>query len=570
MLLLKRVVLVVVTLLMLAIYATPLDAYIPEVERQLSSQIREPVRVGGIRLGLFPVPHLELANVRVGTKGDVSAHTIGIEVQLAALLRGELLLHRVDITGGVVHWNVARLWTERIARMPSKLLQVREVQFHDMTVLFDTVTLQGMEGKVELAEGSHVQRIWLAMDGQRVVFTAQTRVQGLGFALHARDWQPPVFTRLPMIEGLEVDGEWNNDVIDFKLFKLTSVGLQAEGLGQLNMGALAVIDAELKEADVSLPLLFNWLSQPGDSSGILQMHGNVRSSGSSLAELRQNLSFSGVVALRQAEVSLVKETAHPFAVDVSGANVMVEKDRLRVSDINAMLYDGLVTGELMLDRQTLTLTGHGVVRDVNLQPLIGALSREVALSGHLDAQNHFSMQLREFEKFPANAKLQSVFQLRNGILQKIDLEQVAKQPGKQYANSGMTRFDQLKGSLSIDERGYHFRQLALSSGAIDAEGDLDIAPNLTLNGTLDADVKGTVGLVSMPMVVGGTLDKPSVTPSGSALAGAAVGTAILGPGLGTALGVKVGGFLHKLFGASGLESQRKNGEVGKIEKHAKP
>jgi phage tail tape-measure protein len=52
----------------------------------------------------------------------------------------------------------------------------------------------------------------------------------------------------------------------------------------------------------------------------------------------------------------------------------------------------------------------------------------------------------------------------------------------------------------------------------------------------------------MPMVVSGTLNEPVVRPSGSALAGAAVGTAILGPGLGTAIGVRVGGFLNKLFG----------------------
>lgn len=71
---------------------------------------------------------------------------------------------------------------------------------------------------------------------------------------------------------------------------------------------------------------------------------------------------------------------------------------------------------------------------------------------------------------------------------------------------------------------------------------------LQLNGVLDVDVKGTVGLVSMPLVVAGTLEHPQVHVSRAALAGAAVGTAMLGPGLGTALGVKLGGFMNKLFG----------------------
>jgi hypothetical protein len=58
-------------------------------------------------------------------------------------------------------------------------------------------------------------------------------------------------------------------------------------------------------------------------------------------------------------------------------------------------------------------------------------------------------------------------------------------------------------------------------------------------------------LVSVPLIVSGTLDKPLVYPSKAALAGAAVGTAILGPGLGTSLGSKAGSAvsgLKDLFG----------------------
>jgi len=67
---------------------------------------------------------------------------------------------------------------------------------------------------------------------------------------------------------------------------------------------------------------------------------------------------------------------------------------------------------------------------------------------------------------------------------------------------------------------------------------------MALAGWLDVDVKNTVGLVSMPMNVSGSVSEPIVRPSKSALAGAAVGTAVLGP-LGTALGVKIGGFINR-------------------------
>jgi hypothetical protein len=62
----------------------------------------------------------------------------------------------------------------------------------------------------------------------------------------------------------------------------------------------------------------------------------------------------------------------------------------------------------------------------------------------------------------------------------------------------------------------------------------------------------------MPLVVSGTVRSPVLYPSGSVLAGAAVGTALLGPGLGTALGIKIGNMLHKLFGSQNDKAQSKD------------
>jgi hypothetical protein len=56
------------------------------------------------------------------------------------------------------------------------------------------------------------------------------------------------------------------------------------------------------------------------------------------------------------------------------------------------------------------------------------------------------------------------------------------------------------------------------------------------------------------LVVSGSIDHPIVYPSKAAIAGAAVGTAILGPGVGTSLGIKASKGLDALkeglFGGS--------------------
>ena len=58
-------------------------------------------------------------------------------------------------------------------------------------------------------------------------------------------------------------------------------------------------------------------------------------------------------------------------------------------------------------------------------------------------------------------------------------------------------------------------------------------------------------LTAIPLQVSGTLDKPMVFPTKTAIAGAVAGTAILGPGVGTSLGIKAGSAVDKIKGLFG-------------------
>lgn len=583
MLLLRRIALALLALLMaglVAFYITPLDAYIPEIESRIGEQMQERVHVGGVRIGLFPIPHLELQNVRIGTVRGMQVDEVEIEPALTALLRGELVLHRIGVTGGEVHLAVLQGWLDRLIHAPLAVsMRISELQFRGVSLIAGGLTLKGVEGKVELAGRDQLQRIWLAMDDQKLVLTAVPVTQGavmhrfppLAFVVRGTNWLPPAVTRLPLMDSIDASGVVDEGVIDVSSFKLVSASARAEGRASLDSGERWRTNVDLKQGVISLPQAMAWLDYPIISHGTFQARGVLQSEGTSLGEIRRNMRFTGGVSFQHADVDLVKEAGSPFVVESLDAQVVMDASSVQASDVKANLYGGQMTGVLALERSTLVLNGQGDVKNLNMQPLIAALSSEVLLSGQLGAQTKFNLQLREFGKFPANVRLQADFQMRDGALQKIDLEQAAKHPGKNYVNQGMTRFDRLKGNLLVDGLGYHFRQIIISSGSLNAEGRLDMAPNLTLTGMLDADVKGTAGLVSMPMVIGGTVDNPSVNPSGTALAGAAVGTAILGPGLGTALGVRVGGFLHKLFSNGDDTSvDGKSVTTNKSVKHPKP
>ena len=201
-----------------------------------------------------------------------------------------------------------------------------------------------------------------------------------------------------------------------------------------------------------------------------------------------------------------------------------------------------------INRKDAVLAAEISANGIAMQPLVEALTNEVLFTGSMDGATKFSMRLDAFERFPENLQLAGNFHLRNGMLTKVDLVQAANNPGKANTAGGTTRFDDLTGLLAVDASGYHFSEIKIASGPLNAEGRMDISPSLQLGGMLNTDIKGAAGLVSMPIVISGTCSEPVVWPSRSALAGAAVGTAMFGTGTGTAAGIKIGGFLNKLFG----------------------
>jgi hypothetical protein len=91
------------------------------------------------------------------------------------------------------------------------------------------------------------------------------------------------------------------------------------------------------------------------------------------------------------------------------------------------------------------------------------------------------------------------------------------------------------------------RDIKVASGLLKASGNVDIAASKKLSGTVSVEVKGTASLVSVPLEVAGTIQDPVLFPNRAALAGAAVGTGLMGPGFGTSVGTKAGEALDKLF-----------------------
>jgi uncharacterized protein involved in outer membrane biogenesis len=169
------------------------------------------------------------------------------------------------------------------------------------------------------------------------------------------------------------------------------------------------------------------------------------------------------------------------------------------------------------------------------------------LTGRLEAHTNLQANLRDLGALADVLQTQTKFTIKNAVVHGIDLAQAVKTVGMN--RGGETRLDTLAGQLITRGRAAELNNLIASSGALSANGHVNMSADKNLNGGLNVNLaERAVGTaVGIPLVVGGTLDSPSVTLSRSALAGAAIGT-LIAPGVGTAAGATMGDKLKGLFG----------------------
>lgn len=148
-------------------------------------------------------------------------------------------------------------------------------------------------------------------------------------------------------------------------------------------------------------------------------------------------------------------------------------------------------------------------------------------------------------------RLAAPFTVESGVLQGVDLQKAALSLVGQKSGGGETRFDQLSGHLAIERGAYHLTKLDAVSGVLAAQGSVDISAAKSLKGQLDVRLQTAVGSANVPLNVAGTTSAPLLYPTRAGIAGAAVGNAVLGPGLGTAGGAALGSWAEKLFGKTG-------------------
>ena len=243
----------------------------------------------------------------------------------------------------------------------------------------------------------------------------------------------------------------------------------------------------------------------------------------------------------------VNPLGFPVEITSLATSGVLSGSRLTLSNIDTKIFDGRLTGSGDLSwEKDWKSSGKVKSNGINLSKALRSFD-DKTISGNLDADCKFSLKAEQAGTLLENPVLSCRYHVADGEFYKADLENAAS-IGSSKEEGSSTPFDELSGKVVLRNRNIEITDLNLISTTLQVNGAVKVQKYNDLNGRVEVGIKKTASLTSVPLKISGTLDDPKFRPTGDAIAGATLGTVLLGPGIGTAIGVNISKGINKIFG----------------------
>jgi hypothetical protein len=202
---------------------------------------------------------------------------------------------------------------------------------------------------------------------------------------------------------------------------------------------------------------------------------------------------------------LIKESRLPWFPGILfnelNAKGETSKGAADFTEVDGHLYGGKLAGSAHLNWQKgWQMQGHLSIRAMELQEALP----QFGIEGEMDGDSNFLLNSVTLPQLSNAPHLNGTFTVKKGVISKMDMVETAA--NHHVTSGGRTHFDELSGTLQVENNSQHLRQIRISSGAMSANGSLDVSSGGQLSGQLSVDLKMRPG--NAPLALSGTLADP--------------------------------------------------------------
>jgi chemotaxis protein histidine kinase CheA len=200
-------------------------------------------------------------------------------------------------------------------------------------------------------------------------------------------------------------------------------------------------------------------------------------------------------------------------LDEFQADALLAGGRLRVRSFTGVFAGGVMKGWGDIDWQRgWTASGDYTLERIDARGMLAAAGNAATASGVLEARGGFTMKAEHLSGLFASPAAWGEFAIRGGALHGVDLVRTLQAAPGAVLRGGQTKFDQLRGSFSLNAGRVLYRDLRMRAGALEANGAMEVGEAGRVRGHTVVELRSAARPFRTDLSLGGNLSELTLTP----------------------------------------------------------
>jgi len=545
-------------------FIVTLDDYRPILQQQLSQSLGRHVLIGDLIPQAMPLPTLTATKVTIlGTAeqpGELFVETMKASLDPLALFNGRVVIRTIHLDGvGTNQRFIDNLIRGKSIKKGPRAeqhqsqetaLTIHEISGSNVMLrTHDQTRLGPYRFTLFLGKQYKLKELYISrMDGTLRANIRPADHNSMALQVSADRWKMPVGPAF-VFDRLKLQATLHNGSAELSSVEIEGYGGTLTTQGRLSWRNGWQYIGQVKTAAMQMypPLL---LCDVDTVKGRFYSDLNITLRGKSISQLFSNPELQGPFRITEGVVTKSASNHVLLTFDqLSGDGHLVDAT-LKTDNTVLKTAGGTIHGTTQLSwKKYWDIRGRVEASEIDSESFLAGFIDNKVVSGLFFATSEFHLSERDQQALLERPYLSGHFRIINGKIYKADLEKASTTLSNEGSHGGETPFQDLTGNARLENNHITITDLDITSDSMNAAGDININPQDELEGEIVVALRKTASIISAPLKVSGTIDDPSLRLSNDAIIGGAIGTSILGPGVGTAVGMKVGRIIKKIGAA---------------------
>jgi uncharacterized protein involved in outer membrane biogenesis len=179
---------------------------------------------------------------------------------------------------------------------------------------------------------------------------------------------------------------------------------------------------------------------------------------------------------------------------------------LLIRDVDTTFLGGILRGNWLFDwRNGFSMAGDATLLRLSAASVAGAFAPSLKIEGEMNGSMHLRSRGQDWNDLWKNVEVGIDSQITRGVVQGVDLGEMARRGPGAEVRGGATRFDSLRSSIDISPRRIALRNVQLDAGMVKANGQFSADRQSAVDGNMTVNLHTSVTNLSVPVRIFGTL-----------------------------------------------------------------